>query len=167
MEKIRSIAKSDKISNLKKKLKTYGFNEPFDEASYELINHIITDFNKLVFSFKSISNEKKTLGEKNKILENQIQTLKLQIESLIDKNAIDNKIEIKLNSQLEEKKKLLSEINELKQEISDLKKDKHLLELTIEKNKTSIEFLKIENENYSDKENTYKKKISELLKQNN
>ena len=167
MEKTRPIEKEDRISILKKKLKTYGFNEPFNEVNYDLINHIITDFNKLVFSFKSISNEKKSLEEKNKILENEIQTLRQQIESLIDKNTIDNQLETKLNTQLEEKKKLLIEINELKQEISDLKKDKHLFELTIEKNKTSIEFLKIENENYLDKENSYKQKISELLKQNN
>ena len=95
MEKTRPIEKADKISILKKKLKTYGFNEPFNEVNYDLINHIITDFNKLVFSFKSINNEKKSLEENNKILQNEIQTLKQQIESLVDKNSIDNKLENK------------------------------------------------------------------------
>ena len=148
-------------------MQTYGFNEPFNKENYDLINHIITDFNKILFSFKSISNEKNSLESKNKILENEIETLKQQINSLLDKNIIDNKIENKLKTHNEDKKKFISEINELKQEISDMKKDKHLLELTIEKNKNSIEFLKIENQNYLDKENTYKEKISELLKLNN
>ena len=106
------------------------------------------------------------MEDKNKILENEIETLKEQINSLLEKNILESKMQDKLNNQLNEKKKLLSEINELKKEMSDMKKDKHLLELTIEKNKSSIEFLKIENENYADKENVYKQKISELLKQN-
>ena len=167
MEKTKQIEKNDKFLILKKKLQTFGFNEPFKKENYDLISHIISDFEKILFSSKSISNEKNALESKNRILENEIETLKQQINSLLDKNIIDKKIETKLKFHNEDKKNFLSEINKLKEEISDMKKDKHLLELTIEKNKSSIEFLKIENQNYLDKENTYKEKISELLKINN
>ena len=166
MELEKTNQKEDKVFSLKKKLETYGFNETFNEDNFELLDHIMTDFNKLVLSFKLISSEKNSLEDKNKILENEIETLKEQINSLLEKNILESKMQDKLNNQLNEKKKLLSEINELKKEMSDMKKDNHLLELTIEKNKSSIEFLKIENENYADKENVYKQKISKLLNQN-
>ena len=165
MEEIK-YNQNDKIISLKKNLDAYGFNEPFNGDNYELINHIINDFNKILYSFKSVKKEKKDLEEKNKILENEIETLKQQINSLLDTNNIKDKLISQVQILSDDKKKLISEINELQQEISDKNKDKHLLELTIEKNKNSMDFLKIENQTYIEKENKYKEKISELLKQN-
>ena len=48
MEEIK-YDENNKIISLKKSLDAYGFNEPFNEDSYELINHIMNDFNKLVY----------------------------------------------------------------------------------------------------------------------
>ena len=140
MEKTKQKEKNDKFLILKKKLQTFGFNEPFKKESYDLINHIISDFEKILFSFKTISNEKNVLESKNRILENEIETLKQQINSLLDKNIIDKKIETKLKSHNEDKKNFLSEINKLKEEISEMKKDKHLLELTMKKTKLVLNF---------------------------
>ena len=75
----------------------------------------------------------KIIKIKNKILENEIETLKQQINSLLDTNNIKDKLISQVQILSDDKKKLISEINELKQEISDKNKDKHLLELTIEK----------------------------------
>ena len=165
MEEIK-YDENNKIISLKKSLDAYGFNEPFNEDSYELINHIMNDFNKLVYSFKSVNKEKNALEEKNKILKNENETLKQQINSISDRNIVQDKLISQVQILSDDKKNLMAQINELQKEISDKNKDKQLLELTIEKNKNSIDFLKIENKSYIEKENTYKEKISELLKQN-
>ena len=165
MEEIK-YDENNKIISLKKSLDAYGFNEPFNEDNYELINHIMNDFNKIVYSFKSVNKEKIALEEKNKILKNENETLKQQINSLSDRNIVQDKLISHVQILSDDKKNLMAQINELQKEISDKNKDKQLLELTIEKNKNSIDFLKIENKSYIEKENTYKEKISELLKQN-
>ena len=46
---------NNKIIILKKKFEKYGFNEPFNEDNYELVNHIINNFNKILFSFQTIN----------------------------------------------------------------------------------------------------------------
>jgi len=156
----------NKINVLKEKLKAYGFNESFNKENYELLNHIINDFNKILFSFKTIKKDKEFLEEKNKILEEQIETLKDQVNSLSDRNKFQDKLVSQVQILREDKKRLMSEINELQQEMNDKNKDKYILDLTIKKNKNSIDFLKLENQNYIDKEILYKKKISELTNEN-
>ena len=156
---------NNKIISLKKSLDAYGFKEPFNEDNYELINHIMIDFNKIVYSFKTVNKEKLALEEKNKILKNENETLKQQINSLSGRDQVHDKLISHVQVLSDDKKNLMAQINELQQEISDKNKDKQLLELIIEKNKSSIDFLKIENKSYLEKENTYKEKISELLKQ--
>lgn len=64
MEEIGTIHQDDKITALKNKLMTYGFNEPFIEENYDLVNHIISDFNKVLLSFKSLEKEKAFLKKK-------------------------------------------------------------------------------------------------------
>ena len=150
---------NNKIISLKKSLDAYGFKEPFNEDNYELINHIMTDFNKIIYSFKSVNKEKLALEEKNKILKNENETLKQQINSLSGRDQVHDKLISHVQVLSDDKKNLMAQINELQQEISDKNKDKQLLELTIEKNKSSIDFLKIENKSYLEKENTYKEKI--------
>ena len=164
-EEIVSSQIDNKILILKNKLEAYGFNEPFNEENYDLINHIINDFNKILFSFKSIKKEKISLEEKNKILENEIETLKQQIKSLQDRNDMQDNLITQVQILSDDKKNLMSEVNKLQQDLSDKDKDKHILELTIEKNKHSIDFLNIEKDNFIEKEDKYKQKISELLKQ--
>ena len=62
MEEIGTIHQDDKIIALRDKLITYGFNEPFSEENYELVNHIISDFNKVLLSFKSLEKEKNNIN---------------------------------------------------------------------------------------------------------
>lgn len=66
MEEIGTIHQDDKITALRDNLITYGFNEPFSEENYELVNHIISDFNKVLLSFKSLEKEKAFLKKKIK-----------------------------------------------------------------------------------------------------
>ena len=146
MEEIGTTHQDDKITALKNKLMIYGFNEPFSEENYDLVNHIISDFNKVLLSFKSLEKEKTFFEEKNNILEEQIGTLNQQIDTLLERNKLQEKLESLILTLNEDKKKLVEEVNELKQEISDKNKDIENLVLTIEKNKNSLEFLKIENQ---------------------
>jgi hypothetical protein len=44
----------NKINALKEKLKAFGFDESFNKENFDLINHILNDFNKILFSFKTI-----------------------------------------------------------------------------------------------------------------
>ena len=119
MEEIGTIHQDDKITALKDKLITYDFNEPFSEENYELVNHIISDFNKVLLSFKSLEKKKAFFEEKNKMLEEQIGTLNQQIDALFERNKLQEKLESLILTLNEDKKKLMEEISELKQEISD------------------------------------------------
>ena len=141
----------EKINSLKIKLKQFGFNDPFTKDNYNLISHLLTDFIKVQSENISLKEEINILNKKNKSL--------LESENIKDKFCEQIKI---LTT---DKKKLMLEIKELKEELEEKRKDKNLMELNGEKNKNYIAFMKIENENMKKDEEKYKNKISELLNQ--
>ena len=143
----------EKINSLKIKLVQFGFNEPFtkDSYNYNLVSHILSEFIKAQTENISLKEEINILNKKNKSL--------LESENIKEKFCAQIKV---LN---EDKKKLLWEIKELKEDLDEKKKDKNLMELNEEKNKNYIDFMKIENENLKKDEKKYKNKISELLSQ--
>jgi hypothetical protein len=141
----------EKINSLKMNLKQFGFNEPFTKDNYNIISHLLNDFIKSQSENIALKEEIKLLTQKNKIL----------LESDNIKNKFSEQIKI-LN---DDKKKLLLQIKELKEELNERNKDKNLMELNDEKNKNYIDFIKIENNNLKEDEKKYKKIISDLSNQ--
>ena len=140
----------EKINSLKLRLKEFGFNESFNKDNYPLISHLLNEYIKLQSENISIKKEINILKQKN--------------ISLLDSNNIKNKYSEQIKILLEEKKKYISEIKELKEQLNEKNKEKNLMILNDEKNKTNIEFIKIENKNLIENEKNFKNKISELLK---
>ena len=141
----------EKMNSLKIKLKQFGFNEPITKDNFNLISHLFTEFTKL--------------QTENISLKEEINILKKQNLSLLDSNEIKNKYAEQIKILIEDKKKILSKIKELTENLEEKNKEYSLMSLNDEKNKNYIEFIKIENKNLIENEKKYKNKISELLNQ--
>ena len=141
----------EKMNSLKIKLKQFGFNELFTKENFNLISHLFSEFTKL--------------QTENIFLKEEINILKKQNLSLLDSDAIKNKYAEQIKILIEDKKKILSKIKELTENLEEKNKEHSLMSLNDEKNKNYIEFVKIENKNLIESEKKYKNKISELLNQ--
>ena len=150
------MSKKDTINSLKLKLKQFGFNEPFTKDSFNLISHLFSEF---------INTQKENISLKEEINVLKKQNLKKQNISLLDSENIKNKYAEQIKILIEDKKKILARINELKENLEEKNKERNLMELNDEKNKNYIDFIKIENKNLLENEKKYKNKISELFNQ--
>ena len=145
------MSKKETINSLKIKLKQFGFNEPFTKDSFNLIFHLLSEF---------IKTQKENIS-----LKEEINILKKQNISLLDSDNIKNKYAEQIKILIDDKKKILARINELKENLEEKNKERNLLELNEEKNKNYIDFIKIENKNLLENEQKFKNKISDLLNQ--
>ena len=145
------MSKKETINSLKIKLKQFGFNEPFTKDSFNLISHLLSEF---------IKTQKENIS-----LKEEINILKKQNISLLDSDNIKNKYAEQIKILIDDKKKILARINELKENLEEKNKERNLLELNEEKNKNYIDFIKIENKNLLENEQKFKNKISDLLNQ--
>ena len=100
----------EKINSLKQQLKQFGFNESFTKDNYNIISHLLNDFIKSQSENISLKEEINLLNQKNKIL----------LESENIKNKFCEQIKI-LNN---DKKNLLKQIKELKEELRKKNKEK-------------------------------------------
>lgn len=124
------------------------------------------NLNILLSDYERIKQEKQSLENKNKLLADEIDTLTQQINFLEQRTTYEGKYRQQMQILSEDQKELNDTINNLQKEIKEKNKEKHLSDMSNEKLKNEIEFLQIEIKNLNDKENKYKKKISQLLSEN-
>ena len=143
----------EKMLKLKSKLKELGFQESFTKENYNLISHIIIEY--------------QNLKEKNILSEKEMALLRRQIKALSDIDMINTKLSSQIKILNETKKNLLNKIKELNDELEEKNIDIKIMKLNENKNKDFIENIKKEKNDLGENLEKYRKKITELNNQIN